>query len=145
MGKRKQAGWVQLVFRGVFDRSAFDEVEGAVCTEVGGSEAINGSAANDGAFANNTKANAFDQGAEVVHGHEVDVWGFVPFVGECFGDRSATASEHFHADPPVSEVGNDDEPAMSDAEHFREQLARIADLLQGLAEHGEIKAVVGNV
>jgi len=144
-GGGKRVAAVPSVFRGMFDGSTFDEVEGAVCSQVGSSEAIHGAAANDGAFPDDTKADAFDQCAEVVHGHEVDVWGFVPFVGESFSDGSAAASEHFHADTPVSEVGDDDEPASCHAEHFSEQLAGIADLLEGLAEHSEIKAVVGDV
>jgi len=144
-GLRKQSAAVSSVFRVVFGGSTFDEVEGAVSAQIGSSESIHGAAANDGAFTDDTKADTFDQRAEVVHGHEMDVWGFVPFVGESFGDGSAAASEHFHADSPVSEVGDDDKPSSCHAEHFGEQLARIADLLECLAEHSEIKAVVGNV
>jgi hypothetical protein len=45
----------------------------------------------------------------------------------------------------MAEVGDDHKSASGNAKHFGEQSAGVADLLQGLAEHCEVKAVAGNV
>ena len=124
---------------------AFDEVEGAIGAEVGGEESIDGAAFDDGAFVDDLQADAFHEVTKVAHGHEVDIGSLVPFPGEGFGDGCASAAKNFHANAPVSKVWYDDEAAGGDAEHFREQSAGVTDLLEGLAEYGEVEGVAGDI
>lgn len=123
----------------------FNEVEGAVCPEVGGEKFVYGPAFDNGAFMNDPQADAFHQVTKIAHRHKVDVGGFVPFPGESFGYRSSAAAEHFEAYPPVSEVGDDNQTTSGHAEHFRKQSAGISDLLECLAEDCEIEGVAGDV
>jgi hypothetical protein len=123
---------------------AFDEIEGTVGPEVGGEKFVDGAAFDDGAFVHDSQSDAFHEIAKIAHRHEVDVGSFVPFPGEGFSYRSAAATKHFETNSPVPKVWYNNKASFGNTKHFGEQSARVTDLLERLAEHGEVEGVTGD-
>ncbi len=131
----------RLSFAGI----SLQQVKRAVGSKVGPPELIDGAAFDDRTFLHYTESDAIHQVTKVTHRHEVYVWRFVPFIGQGLRDWRSAASQNFHANSPMSEVGHNDECSASNAEHFQQQEFWISYLLQCLTEHCKVETVIGNI
>ena len=59
---------------------------------------------------------------KIMHGHQMQVGGVIPFVRQNFGNRRSTLFEYLQADAPVPKIGDDNQCFFGDTHHLFQQL-----------------------
>lgn len=85
----------------------------------------------------------FQEIAEVIDGHMVDIRRVIPTVWELLGHRHLAAKHMRHPYPPLGEIGKGHKGLLSDPQHMIEHKIRATRRLQRLAENDIVEAAIG--